>query len=55
MISSLGLSGIYLNGNFVSDENITFNVDVDPVRLDIGRAAPLGLIISELIAKRLPK
>jgi two-component system, sensor histidine kinase PdtaS len=39
----------YLRDSFVTDENITFNLDLDPVQLDVSQAVPLGLIVNEAV------
>jgi two-component sensor histidine kinase len=39
----------YLQDNFVTKENIVFNMDIAPIELDVAQAVPIGLIINEAI------
>jgi two-component system, sensor histidine kinase PdtaS len=39
----------YLRDSFVTDGNIIFNLDLDPVQLDVSQAVPLGLIVNESV------
>jgi two-component sensor histidine kinase len=39
----------YLRDSFVTDENITFNLDLDLIQLDVSQAVPLGLIVNEAV------
>jgi two-component sensor histidine kinase len=39
----------YLRDSFVTDENITFDLDLDPIQLDVSQAVPLGLIVNEAV------
>jgi two-component system, sensor histidine kinase PdtaS len=39
----------YLRDSFVTDENIIFDMDLDPIQLDVTQAVPLGLIVNEAV------
>jgi two-component sensor histidine kinase len=39
----------YLRDSFITEENIIFKMDLDPVQLDINQAVPIGLIVNEVI------
>jgi two-component sensor histidine kinase len=39
----------YLQESFLSDGNIIFSLDIDPIDLDADRAIPIGLIVNETI------
>jgi len=39
----------YLKDSFVTDENIIFHFDLDPIQLDIKQAVPVGLIVNEVL------
>jgi two-component sensor histidine kinase len=39
----------YLRDSFIADERIIFNLDLDPIELDVAQAVPIGLIINEAI------
>jgi two-component sensor histidine kinase len=39
----------YLRDNFVSKEDILFQLDLEPIELDVAQAVPVGLIVNEAI------
>lgn len=39
----------YIEDSFARDRNIHFRVRIDPVRLDVAQAVPIGLIINEAV------
>jgi two-component sensor histidine kinase len=39
----------YLKDSFISGKRIVFEFDLDPIKLDVGQAVPIGLIINEAI------
>jgi two-component system, sensor histidine kinase PdtaS len=39
----------YLKDSFLEDQNIWFDLNIDPVSLDVGDAVPVGLIINESV------
>jgi two-component sensor histidine kinase len=39
----------YLRDNFVSKEDILFQLDLEPIELDVSQAVPVGLIVNEAI------
>ena len=39
----------YLKDSFKTDQNIYFNLEVEPIELDVATAIPLGLILNEAI------
>ena len=39
----------YLRDSLVTDEGLVFNLDLDPIQLDVSKAVPLGLIVNEAV------
>jgi two-component sensor histidine kinase len=39
----------YLSENFVQKEDILFQLDLEPIELDVSQAMPVGLIVNEAI------
>ena len=39
----------FLRDSLVPDDNLVFNLDLDPVQLDVAKAVPLGLIVNEAV------
>ncbi len=39
----------YIGENLAEDRHLRFEVHIDPVRLDVGQAVPIGLIINETV------
>jgi two-component sensor histidine kinase len=40
----------YLYDSFKQGKNITMNMDISPIKLDVSQAVPLGLILNEAIS-----
>ena len=39
----------FLRDSFEADDNLVFNLDLDPIHLDVAKAVPLGLIVNEAV------
>jgi two-component system, sensor histidine kinase PdtaS len=39
----------FLRDSLVADDNLVFNLDLDPIHLDVAKAVPLGLIVNEAV------
>ena len=39
----------FLRDSLVTDDNLVFDLDLDPIHLDVAKAVPLGLIVNEAV------